>query len=108
LLALGRALLDSKVDQKEGCEKTRLHEALDLFRQAGSLFDWNKLPVLASSVERLQAILYARLVELGELGGLDDVVTAAMSSYRHLEAAGDARGRRAVMLIAAEALVKVK
>jgi CHAT domain-containing protein len=107
-LAFGRALLAQRAGQKEGDRRTLLYDALARFQQAGSLFDWSVLPVLASTVERFQASVYAELVELGELDRLEDMMAAAMSSYSHLEHDGDASGRRTVMLIAAETLIKVK
>ncbi len=107
-LALGRAMLNQKTGQKEGDRRTLLHEALVRFQQAGSLFDWNVLPVLASTVERFQASAYAELVELGELDRLENMMAVATSSYNHLEHDGDASGRRTVMLFAAETLIKVK
>lgn len=108
LLALGRALMNQKAGQKNGDEKTRLDEALDRFHQAGLLFDWNVLPVLASTVERFEAIVYARLADLGETARLEDLIATATSSYNRLVSAGDPSGRRTVMLIVGEALVKAK
>ncbi|MGH9594487.1 MAG: hypothetical protein ACRD5L_15455, partial [Bryobacteraceae bacterium] len=105
LLALGRALMNQKAGQKNGGEKTRLHEALDRFRQAGSLFDWNLLPVLASTVERFEVMVYAALAGLGEIDRLEDLTAAATSSYNRLVSSGDQSGRRTVMLAAAEALI---
>lgn len=107
-IALGRALLNQKKGVEKSAMKAHLHEALDEFRQAGLLFDWNALPVLASTLERFQAIVYAALAGLGEVERLEDMMSAATSSYDRLVAAGDPPGGRTVMLVAAEALIEAR
>jgi CHAT domain-containing protein len=96
LLGLGRALTN----------RSRFPEALEKLDRAGALVDRNAMPMLASTLDRFRAIVYANLAALGDKNRLDDMLAAARLSWQASEAAGDASAGRTVMWIAGEAFVK--